>query len=44
MTAFAAARSLYESVGFVPCGPFAHYEPSRNSTWMTLELGGLDAV
>jgi putative acetyltransferase len=25
--AFAPARALYESAGFVPCGPFACYRP-----------------
>jgi len=25
-------------VGFVECGPFAEYVPSRNSTYMTMEL------
>lgn len=36
--AFAAARSLYASAGFAPCGPFADYRPSPNSTHMTLSL------
>jgi putative acetyltransferase len=35
---FAPARSLYQSSGFTPCGPFSHYRPSRNSTFMTLSL------
>jgi putative acetyltransferase len=39
MAAFAAARALYTSVGFVPCEPFAEYRPSRNSVYMTVELG-----
>ncbi len=38
MPAFAAARSLYASAGFVACGPFGDYRPSRNSTFMTLAL------
>jgi putative acetyltransferase len=38
MAAFAAARELYASVGFVPCAPFADYPASRNSTWMTMVL------
>jgi putative acetyltransferase len=38
MEAFVAARSLYESAGFVPCEPFGDYNPSRNSTCMTLRL------
>jgi putative acetyltransferase len=36
--AFAPARSLYAAVGFEPCGPFADYEPSPNSSFMTLAL------
>jgi putative acetyltransferase len=40
MAAFATARALYRSVGFTPCEPFAQYEPSPNSEWMTLELDG----
>jgi putative acetyltransferase len=39
MEAFAASRALYARLGFVECGPFADYEPSRSSTFMTLELG-----
>jgi putative acetyltransferase len=42
MAAFAPARALYASVGFVPCEPFAEYRPSRNSVYMTLELGPRD--
>lgn len=38
MEAFAAARALYARAGFVPCDPFGDYEPSPNSTFMTLEL------
>jgi putative acetyltransferase len=38
MAAFAAARSLYARAGFTPCEPFGDYRPSRNSTYMTLEL------
>ena len=34
--AFAAARSLYASSGFVPCGPFADYAASPWNTFMTL--------
>jgi putative acetyltransferase len=33
--AFAPARSLYASAGFVPCGPFADYPESPNSAFMT---------
>ena len=36
--AFAAPRRLYARAGFEPCGPFADYPDSPNSTWMTLEL------
>src|SRR5207249_4229690 len=38
--AFAAARGLYASAGFAPCGPFAGYRPSANSAYMTLSLDG----
>jgi len=38
MDAFAPARSLYASVGFVPCGPFGDYAESPNSAYMTLLL------
>jgi putative acetyltransferase len=38
MDAFAPARSLYASVGFVPCGPFGDYAESPNSAYMTLRL------
>jgi putative acetyltransferase len=40
MAAFAAARSLYASIGFEACGPFGDYVESPNSTFMTLELDG----
>jgi putative acetyltransferase len=40
MEEFAPARSLYASVGFTPCGPFADYRPSPNSNFMTLSLNG----
>ena len=40
MESFAAARALYESAGFTECDPFGGYSPSRNSTFMTLYLGG----
>jgi len=40
MDAFAPARALYASVGFVPCGPFGDYEESPNSAYMTLVLDG----
>jgi putative acetyltransferase len=35
MHAFAPARSLYATSGFVPCGPFGEYRESPNSTFMT---------
>lgn len=38
MDAFAAARHLYTSAGFVACEPFASYIPSSNSVCMTLML------
>ena len=37
--AFAPARALYSSAGFVPCGPFGGYQPSADNLFMTLELG-----
>jgi putative acetyltransferase len=36
--AFAAARALYAGAGFTPCGPFADYDGSPNSAYMTLVL------
>ena len=42
--AFAPARSLYASAGFTACGPFGHYQPSRDSTFMTLTLDNLRAA
>lgn len=38
MAEFAAARALYESFGFIPCDPFADYEPSPDNYFMTLSL------
>jgi phosphinothricin acetyltransferase len=38
MEAFAPARALYEKAGFVPCGPFADYPDTPNSTYMTMTL------
>ena len=38
MEAFAPARALYASVGFVPYGPFGDYRESPNSDFMTLQL------
>ena len=39
--AFAAARRLYASAGFSPCGAFADYRPSPNSAYMTMSLDRL---
>lgn len=39
--AYAAARALYEDVGFVPCGPFAGYQHSEHNWFMTLELDAI---
>jgi len=36
--AFGPARSLYANAGFTICGPFGHYHPSRDSTFMTMTL------
>ncbi len=36
--AFAPARSLYASFGFIPCGPFADYRLDPYSVFMTREL------
>lgn len=38
MTAFAPARALYASMGFLPCGPFAGYRTTEDNCFMTLEL------
>ncbi len=35
---FLPARAMYLQAGFVPCGPFAGYTESPNSTFMTLQL------
>ncbi|MEU1047175.1 GNAT family N-acetyltransferase [Streptomyces sp. NPDC005897] len=35
---FLPARKLYEKFGFVPCEPFADYQPDPNSTFMTRVL------
>lgn len=39
MAAFAPARALYARVGFQPAAPFGDYQPSPNSTFLTLRLG-----
>ena len=38
VAAFAPAHRLYESVGFVRCGPFGSYRDDVNSVFMTLAL------
>jgi putative acetyltransferase len=38
MAGFAAARALYTGAGFTECGPFADYEASQYSTFLSLEL------
>lgn len=38
MSEFVPARRLYESFGFVYCGPFADYIEDPNSSFMTLKL------
>ncbi|MFY7953070.1 MAG: GNAT family N-acetyltransferase [Armatimonadaceae bacterium] len=38
MAAFAPAHRLYESFGFVPCGPFVGYTDDPNSRFFTLVL------
>ena len=38
MAGFAPARALYASAGFTECGAFADYEPSLDSTFMSLAL------
>jgi putative acetyltransferase len=35
---FTAARGLYESVGFAPCGPFGGYPVTSDNTFYTLTL------
>lgn len=37
--AFVAARNLYASFGFEPCGPFGEYVLDPYSAYMTMELG-----
>jgi putative acetyltransferase len=36
--AYWPARRLYESAGFVPCGPYGDYEPSPHNLFMTRDL------
>ena len=38
MDAFRPAQTLYESFGFVRCGPFGSYKPDPYSAFMSLEL------
>lgn len=35
---FEAARRLYFSVGFLPCGPFGDYRPSPYNTFMAIDV------
>jgi putative acetyltransferase len=44
MAAFAPARALYESAGFVLCGPFGDYQPSEDNLFMTLDLERVPAA
>jgi putative acetyltransferase len=34
--AFAPARALYRSAGFIPCGPFAGYRPTGHNFFLTM--------
>ena len=36
---FGAARNLYRSAGFQPCGPFGTYRDNSNSVFMSKRLG-----
>jgi putative acetyltransferase len=36
--AFAPALRLYQSAGFVTCGPFADYQPSDDNRFLTIDL------
>ena len=38
MDAFAPARALYRSAGFVPCAPFGEHTANANSVCMSLRL------
>lgn len=38
MEAFRPAQQLYESFGFLPCGPFGDYREDPNSVFMSLRL------
>ncbi len=38
LPAFDPAHRLYESEGFIRCGPFGEYRADRHSVFMTLEL------
>jgi putative acetyltransferase len=42
--AFTPARMMYQNAGFVPCGPFAGYQPSDDNFFMTLELDAVQAA
>ena len=41
---FHPARRLYRRFGFRDCGPFGAYAPDPNSRFLTLDLGGGEAV
>jgi putative acetyltransferase len=42
--AFAPARTLYQSAGFIRCGPFADYGPTEDNLFMTLDLDAIPAA
>lgn len=42
--AFAPALALYQSAGFVPCGPFAGYGPTGDNLFMTLDVDAVQAA
>lgn len=44
MDFFLPARSLYQKMGFVYCGPFGTYQADPNSAFMTLDLRGAQQV
>jgi putative acetyltransferase len=44
MEAFEPAKRLYESFGFIYCGPFDEYILDPNSVFMTMQLKGNGAV
>ncbi|MCE8441339.1 GNAT family N-acetyltransferase, partial [Rhodovulum sulfidophilum] len=40
---FAAARALYQSQGFKPCGPFGDYRIDPHSAFYTMRLAPQEA-